>query len=74
MSTRKGGTDVPEQGGSTGPAQGDGSGAGPELSVVVHGRNVQGHLGACLDALAAQASPGVEVIVAAVGASAQAAA
>ncbi|MEU5775770.1 CDP-glycerol:glycerophosphate glycerophosphotransferase [Streptomyces venezuelae] len=74
MSTRKGGTAVPEQGESTGPTRDAGADAGPELSVVVHGRNVQGHLGACLDALAAQASPGVEVIVAAVGASAQAAA
>ncbi|MEU8955808.1 CDP-glycerol glycerophosphotransferase family protein [Streptomyces sp. NPDC048518] len=81
MSTREGGATVPEQSESAAPGPRDaGAGYGPdagaacELSVVVHGRNVQGHLGACLDALAAQASPGVEVIVAAVGPAAQSAA
>lgn len=39
----------------------------PELSVVVHGPNVQDHLPALLGSLAAQPSAGVEVIVAAVG-------
>ncbi|MFF9863604.1 CDP-glycerol glycerophosphotransferase family protein [Streptomyces tendae] len=39
----------------------------PELSVVVHGRNVQDHLPDLLDSLAAHPLPGVEVIVAAVG-------
>ncbi|QUI32027.1 CDP-glycerol glycerophosphotransferase family protein [Streptomyces alfalfae] len=43
----------------------------PRLSVIVHGRNVQGRIGACLDALTAQASEAFEVVVAAVGASAQ---
>ncbi|GGV54509.1 CDP-glycerol glycerophosphotransferase family protein [Streptomyces spectabilis] len=46
----------------------------PQLSVVVHGRNVQGHLGESLDALARQAGADVEVVVAAVGTSARAAA
>ncbi|MEV0440181.1 CDP-glycerol glycerophosphotransferase family protein [Streptomyces spectabilis] len=46
----------------------------PQLSVVVHGRNVQGHLGESLDALARQADADVEVVVAAVGTSARAAA
>ncbi|MGC9500536.1 CDP-glycerol glycerophosphotransferase family protein [Streptomyces sp. WG7] len=39
----------------------------PELSVIVHGPNVQDHLPALLDSLAARPLPGVEVIVAAVG-------
>ncbi|MFG2134451.1 CDP-glycerol glycerophosphotransferase family protein [Streptomyces sp. NPDC048751] len=39
----------------------------PELSVIVHGPNTQGHLTGLLDSLAAQPLPGVEVIVAAVG-------
>ncbi|MFF2845420.1 CDP-glycerol glycerophosphotransferase family protein [Streptomyces sp. NPDC058001] len=43
----------------------------PRLSVIVHGRNVQGHLGACLDAVADRPSTATEVIVAAVGASAR---
>ncbi|MEU1132765.1 CDP-glycerol glycerophosphotransferase family protein [Streptomyces sp. NPDC005900] len=64
MSTRKGGTAVP----------GRSDTAEPVLSVVVHGRDVQGRLGAGLDALAAQTSPGVEVVVAAVGAAALSAA
>ncbi|MFH8792156.1 CDP-glycerol glycerophosphotransferase family protein [Streptomyces sp. NPDC017941] len=45
----------------------------PELSVVVYGRNVQGHLAESLTALA-DAAPAVEVVVAAVGASARQAA
>ncbi|MGW1891744.1 CDP-glycerol glycerophosphotransferase family protein [Streptomyces sp. NPDC002004] len=43
----------------------------PTLSVIVHGRNVQGHLGDLLDSVAAQPCDGAEVVVAAVGASAQ---
>lgn len=39
----------------------------PDLSVVVHGRNVQDHLPALLDSLDAHPLTGVEVIVAAVG-------
>ncbi|MEV5015447.1 CDP-glycerol glycerophosphotransferase family protein [Streptomyces sp. NPDC053780] len=39
----------------------------PDLSVVVHGPNVQDHLPALLDSLAAHPLTGVEVIVAAVG-------
>ncbi|PAZ12087.1 CDP-glycerol--poly(glycerophosphate) glycerophosphotransferase [Streptomyces sp. SA15] len=39
----------------------------PELSVIVHGPNTQGHLAGLLDSLAAVPLPGVEVIVAAVG-------
>ncbi|WP_367322707.1 CDP-glycerol glycerophosphotransferase family protein [Streptomyces sp. HUAS ZL42] len=39
----------------------------PELSVVVHGTNTQGHLTALLGSLAAQSRPDTEVIVAAVG-------
>ncbi|MFF4830855.1 CDP-glycerol glycerophosphotransferase family protein [Streptomyces sp. NPDC001315] len=39
----------------------------PELSVIVHGPNTQGHLTALLDGLAAHPLPDVEVIVAAVG-------
>ncbi|WP_172382816.1 CDP-glycerol glycerophosphotransferase family protein [Streptomyces sp. MNP-20] len=46
----------------------------PHLSVVVHGRNVQGRLAGSLDALARQTGTGVEVVVAAVGTSARAAA
>ncbi|MER5176783.1 CDP-glycerol glycerophosphotransferase family protein [Streptomyces sp. NPDC002896] len=44
----------------------------PRLSVIVYGRNVQGHLDECLDGICRD-DPGadVEVIVAAVGASAQ---
>ncbi|MEU6470394.1 CDP-glycerol glycerophosphotransferase family protein [Streptomyces massasporeus] len=38
-----------------------------ELSVVVHGPNVQGHLTELLDSLAAHSLPDAEVIVAAVG-------
>ncbi|MFI2613227.1 CDP-glycerol glycerophosphotransferase family protein [Streptomyces sp. NPDC018584] len=63
MSTQEGSTAMPEEQSAVT--------AGPVLSVVVYGRNVQGHLPAGLDALTAQASPGVEVIVAAVGASAR---
>ncbi|WP_369214170.1 bifunctional glycosyltransferase/CDP-glycerol:glycerophosphate glycerophosphotransferase [Streptomyces flavofungini] len=53
--------------------------AAPRLSVVVYGRDVQGRLGACLDALTAQASGTgesgtFEVVVAAVGPAAQEAA
>ncbi|GGO52621.1 CDP-glycerol glycerophosphotransferase family protein [Streptomyces lasiicapitis] len=44
-----------------------------ELSVVVYGRNVQGHLPEALEELA-DAAPAVEVVLAAVGASAQEAA
>ncbi|MER5212887.1 CDP-glycerol glycerophosphotransferase family protein [Streptomyces sp. NPDC002838] len=40
----------------------------PELSVIVHGPNTQGHLAGLLDSLAAVPPAGVEVIVAAVGA------
>ncbi|MET9387282.1 CDP-glycerol glycerophosphotransferase family protein [Streptomyces sp. NPDC002928] len=40
----------------------------PELSVIVHGPNTQGHLTGLLDGLAAHPLPDVEVIVAAVGA------
>ncbi|MFJ6565805.1 CDP-glycerol glycerophosphotransferase family protein [Streptomyces sp. NPDC091292] len=43
----------------------------PHLSVIVHGRNVQGHLAACLDGIADRPSTATEVIVAAVGASAR---
>ncbi|MVO84843.1 CDP-glycerol--poly(glycerophosphate) glycerophosphotransferase [Streptomyces sp. p1417] len=53
------------------------AGAGtPELSVVVYGRNVQGHLAESLAALAdhADTAPAVEVVVAAVGDSARQAA
>jgi CDP-glycerol glycerophosphotransferase len=39
----------------------------PDLSVIVHGPNVQDHLPALLDSLDAHPLPGVEVIVAAVG-------
>ncbi|MER6349919.1 CDP-glycerol glycerophosphotransferase family protein [Streptomyces sp. NPDC001595] len=39
----------------------------PELTVVVHGPNTQGHLTDLLDALSAAPAAGVEVIVAAVG-------
>ncbi|MGW8062934.1 CDP-glycerol glycerophosphotransferase family protein [Streptomyces ziwulingensis] len=39
----------------------------PELSVVVHGPNVQDHLPALLGSLAAQPLTGIEVVVAAVG-------
>ncbi|MCU8596081.1 CDP-glycerol--poly(glycerophosphate) glycerophosphotransferase, partial [Streptomyces sp. A13(2022)] len=39
----------------------------PDLSVVVHGPNVQDHLPALLDSLDAHPLTGVEVIVAAVG-------
>ncbi|WCN01664.1 CDP-glycerol glycerophosphotransferase family protein [Streptomyces sp. M92] len=39
----------------------------PDLSVIVHGRNVQDHLPALLDTLDAHPLTGVEVIVAAVG-------
>ncbi|MCQ4198076.1 CDP-glycerol--poly(glycerophosphate) glycerophosphotransferase, partial [Streptomyces parvulus] len=39
----------------------------PDLSVVVHGPNVQDHLPALLDSLASHPLPGTEVIVAAVG-------
>lgn len=39
----------------------------PELSVVVHGPNTQGHLTELLDSLAARPLPGTEVVVAAVG-------
>ncbi|MGQ4439558.1 glycosyltransferase, partial [Streptomyces violaceoruber] len=39
----------------------------PDLSVIVHGRNVQDHLPALLDSLDAHPLTGVEVIVAAVG-------
>lgn len=50
------------------------AGAGmPELSVVVYGRNVQGHVAESLTALA-DTAPAVEVVVAAVGGSAQEAA
>lgn len=45
----------------------------PDLSVVVYGRNVQGHLPEALAELA-DAGPAVEVVLAAVGASAQEAA
>ncbi|MER7349486.1 CDP-glycerol glycerophosphotransferase family protein [Streptomyces aurantiacus] len=45
----------------------------PDLSVVVYGRNVQGHLPDALQELAV-AGPAVEVVLAAVGASAQEAA
>ncbi|MGX1030169.1 CDP-glycerol glycerophosphotransferase family protein [Streptomyces sp. SAI-097] len=40
---------------------------GPDLSVIVHGRNVEDHLPALLDSLDAHPLTGVEVIVAAVG-------
>ncbi|MGW1029276.1 CDP-glycerol glycerophosphotransferase family protein [Streptomyces sp. NPDC002577] len=44
----------------------------PRLSVIVYGRNVQGHLDDCLDGISRDdPGPDVEVIVAAVGASAQ---
>ncbi|QEV18381.1 CDP-glycerol glycerophosphotransferase family protein [Streptomyces alboniger] len=77
MNTQEGSTAVPEKqseelGGKQSEEVSDAT--GPALSVIVHGRDVQGRLGAGLDALAAQASPGVEVVVAAVGASARAAA
>ncbi|MFI8944911.1 CDP-glycerol glycerophosphotransferase family protein [Streptomyces sp. NPDC053750] len=39
----------------------------PDLSVIVHGPNLQDHLPALLDSLAAHPLAGVEVIVAAVG-------
>jgi CDP-glycerol glycerophosphotransferase len=39
----------------------------PELSVIVHGPNTQGHLAGLLDSLAAHPLPDAEVIVAAVG-------
>ncbi|MFJ3229409.1 CDP-glycerol glycerophosphotransferase family protein [Streptomyces sp. NPDC086787] len=39
----------------------------PELSIVVHGANTQGHLNGLLDSLAARPLPDAEVIVAAVG-------
>ncbi|MER7492739.1 CDP-glycerol glycerophosphotransferase family protein [Streptomyces pharetrae] len=39
----------------------------PQLSVVVHGPNTQGHLTALLDSLGAAPAPDIEVIVAAVG-------
>ncbi|MEU3413918.1 CDP-glycerol glycerophosphotransferase family protein [Streptomyces sp. NPDC006658] len=39
----------------------------PQLSVIVHGPNAQGHLTALLDSLAAHPLPDAEVIVAAVG-------
>ncbi|MEU5363199.1 CDP-glycerol glycerophosphotransferase family protein [Streptomyces sp. NPDC005925] len=39
----------------------------PELSVVVHGPNTQGHLAELLDSLAARPLPDTEVVVAAVG-------
>ncbi|WP_318203244.1 CDP-glycerol glycerophosphotransferase family protein [Streptomyces sp. SCL15-4] len=39
----------------------------PQLSVIVHGPNAQGHLAALLDSLAAHPLPDAEVIVAAVG-------
>ncbi|MFI5853260.1 CDP-glycerol glycerophosphotransferase family protein [Streptomyces parvulus] len=39
----------------------------PDLSIVVHGPNVQDHLPALLDSLAAHPLPGTEVVVAAVG-------
>ncbi|WP_078594419.1 CDP-glycerol glycerophosphotransferase family protein [Streptomyces sp. NRRL S-920] len=77
MNTQEGGTAVPaEQNEALSEASSEElrDAVGPALSVVVHGRDVQGRLGAHLDALAAQASPGVEVVVAAVGAAARAAA
>ncbi|MCT7356594.1 hypothetical protein N4P33_31275, partial [Streptomyces sp. 15-116A] len=39
----------------------------PELSVIVHGPNIQDHLTGLLDSLAAQPLPGTEIVVAAVG-------
>ncbi|MFI6880057.1 CDP-glycerol glycerophosphotransferase family protein [Streptomyces sp. NPDC050400] len=45
--------------------------AAPRLSVIVHGRDVQGLLGACLDAVTGQLQPGVELLTAAVGEEAQ---
>ncbi|MEV8596461.1 CDP-glycerol glycerophosphotransferase family protein [Streptomyces sp. NPDC052012] len=39
----------------------------PELSVIVHGPNVQDHLTGLLDSLVAHPLPGAEVVVAAVG-------
>ncbi|WP_225822952.1 CDP-glycerol glycerophosphotransferase family protein [Streptomyces naphthomycinicus] len=39
----------------------------PQLSVIVHGPNTQGHLAELLDSLAAHPLPDAEVIVAAVG-------
>ncbi|MEU6661070.1 CDP-glycerol glycerophosphotransferase family protein [Streptomyces sp. NPDC046821] len=38
----------------------------PELSVIVYGRDVQGHLAECLDSLTGQIPDGTELIVAAV--------
>jgi len=39
----------------------------PQLSIVVHGPNTQGHLTGLLDSLGADPAPDIEVIVAAVG-------
>ncbi|MFE0516403.1 hypothetical protein, partial [Streptomyces sp. NPDC058964] len=39
----------------------------PQLSIVVHGPNTQGHLNGLLDSLDARPLPDAEVIVAAVG-------
>ncbi|MFJ9039125.1 CDP-glycerol glycerophosphotransferase family protein [Streptomyces sp. NPDC102406] len=41
--------------------------AKPRLSVIVHGRDVQGLLGPCLDSVAGQLPPDVELLTAAVG-------
>nr|WP_018530008.1 CDP-glycerol glycerophosphotransferase family protein [Streptomyces sp. SID8379] len=41
------------------------------MSIIVHGHDIQGLLGACLDSVAAQLPPEAELLTAAVGATAQ---